>query len=206
MSSYSKSKVSAFFGSHHDNSLRESIRQDVLFERYDDLQKEMEHLESLLNISEEKSNEDLFIINDMLFDLIEELIPEMTSEEETEKLEEEHDCDDVHLDKNREDMEEKNDDEESVDEVAPLAARGAVAAAKSPAGSKVVGKIAKGAIKKSIEKGSEFAKNKEAIMRARSLVRTAQLDTKAAKNPESKRKIRTTLARARQQLAKKAGK
>jgi hypothetical protein len=92
MSSYSKSKVSAFFGSHHDNQLRESIRQDVLIERYDDLQKEMAHIEDLLNISEEDFDDDLYAITESLFDIIETLVPSLLEEEkeldESEPIEE----------------------------------------------------------------------------------------------------------------------
>ena len=82
MSSYSKSKVSAFFGSHHDNQLRESIRQDVLVERHADLRKELEHIEGLLNISEEDFDDELYAITESLFEMIETLVPSLVEEEE----------------------------------------------------------------------------------------------------------------------------
>ena len=85
---FSGAKVNAFYTA--DQQMRESIRQDVLAERYVDLQQEMKNLENLLNISEEERNEDLFEINDILFNIIEMLVPELT-EEMTENLDEQED-------------------------------------------------------------------------------------------------------------------
>ena len=82
-------KINAFYVA--DQQERESIRQDVLVERYADLQMEMENIESLLNISEQERDEVLFDINDMLFDIIETLVPELVAEEEEKEEEEDTD-------------------------------------------------------------------------------------------------------------------
>ena len=62
---FSTGRVNAFYSADHE--ARESIRQDVLEERYADLQMEMENIENLLNISEQERDEILFEINDFLF-------------------------------------------------------------------------------------------------------------------------------------------
>ena len=234
--SYSKSKVSAFFGSHHDISLRESIRQDVLIERYDDLQKEMDHIESLLNISEDHFNDDLFAINEVLFEILESLVPEL--------IKEDHSCDEVHPDKTHKEWENEDDD---VNEVAGAVAavgrafatgaarqagKSAVAGAISKMSKKtsktgssdpdVVGQRAKGDgdakkpaknvdairkkrvadIKARETKAMSLSKDKESIIRAKSLIRTAQMTAKGAVGTESKKRARSSLNRARQQMTK----
>ena len=85
---FSKGRVNAFYSA--DQQMRESIRQDVLVERYADLQMEMDNIENLLNISEQERDETLFEINDLLFDIIESLVPELIEEvsSEEEDLEE----------------------------------------------------------------------------------------------------------------------
>ena len=70
---FSTGRVNAFYTADHQE--RESIRQDVLVERYADLQMEMENIENLLNISEQERDEILFEINDFLFECLEELVP-----------------------------------------------------------------------------------------------------------------------------------
>ena len=75
---FSTGKVNAFYTADHQE--RESIRQDVLVERYADLQLEMENIENLLNISEQERDEILFDINDFLFECLEELVPELVEE------------------------------------------------------------------------------------------------------------------------------
>ena len=198
MSSYSKSKVSAFFGSHHDNSLRESIRQDVLIERYDDLQKEMEHLEHLMNISENHFNDDLFAINETLFELLESLVPELKEEETI--------------------------DEAEFGKTRGISAKGGAAPGEKQAGLAATGKGALSTAKpkattdpKNVEarrkervaaikdreaKAINISKDKEAVVRAKSLIRTAQQTVRGAENPEAKKRARTSLNRARQQLVK----
>ena len=156
MGSYSKSKVSAFFGSHHDNQLRESIRQDVLIERYDDLQKEISHIEDLLNISEDHVDDDLFAINNILFEILESLVPNLFNE----------------------------DLEEATTSPEEMRAQRA------------------GEIKKREKQVIKISKDKEAINRARSLVKSAQLDVKGSDSPETKKKARATLNRAKQQMDK----
>lgn len=216
MSSYSKSKVSAFFGSHHDNSLRESIRQDVLIERYDDLQREMEHLEHLMNISENHFNDDLFAINETLFDLLETLIPELKEEKvsETEEI-----LDEAEYGKTR--GMKSGGGGASGEPTKGLSATGkpAISAKKSdPVGA--LGKKEKqpvsgsekdadsrrkervAAIKDREKKAAKIFNDKEAIIRAKSLIRTAQQTVKGADNPEAKKRARTSLNRARQQLVK----
>lgn len=76
---FSTGRVNAFYTA--DQHERESIRQDVLEERYADLQMEMENLENLLNISEQERDETLFEINDFLFECLEALVPELVEEE-----------------------------------------------------------------------------------------------------------------------------
>ena len=75
---FSTGRVNAFYTADHQE--RESIRQDVLVERYADLQLEMENIENLLNISEQERDEILFEINDFLFECLEELVPELVEE------------------------------------------------------------------------------------------------------------------------------
>ena len=76
---FSTGRVNAFYTA--DQHERESIRQDVLEERYADLQMEMENIENLLNISEQERDETLFEINDFLFECLEALVPELVEEE-----------------------------------------------------------------------------------------------------------------------------
>ena len=76
---FSAGRVNAFYTA--DQQMRESIRQDVLLERYADLQIEMENIENLLSISEKENDETLFEITDMLFDLLESVVPEITESE-----------------------------------------------------------------------------------------------------------------------------
>ena len=80
---FSTGRVNAFYSADHE--ARESIRQDVLVERYADLQMEMENIENLLNISEQERDEILFEINDFLFECLEELVPELVEEEVVEE-------------------------------------------------------------------------------------------------------------------------
>jgi hypothetical protein len=160
MSSYSKSKVSAFFGSHTDNQLRESIRQDVLIERYDDLQAEMSHLEDLLNISEEDFNNDLFAVNEMLFEMLETLVPELIEEDHSEELE---------------------NDKEEIDEADEKAKRIA-------------------SIKDREKAAISLAKDKENIIRAKSSMRSGEIEAKSASSPEAKKRARKTIAKARKSL------
>ena len=75
---FSTGRVNAFYSA--DREARESIRQDVLVERYADLQMEMGNIENLLNISEQERDEILFEINDFLFECLEELVPELVEE------------------------------------------------------------------------------------------------------------------------------
>jgi len=75
---FSTGRVNAFYTADHQE--RESIRQDVLVERYADLQLEMENIENLLNISEQEMDETLFEINDFLFECLEALVPELDEE------------------------------------------------------------------------------------------------------------------------------
>ena len=76
---FSTGRVNAFYTADHQE--RESIRQDVLVERYADLQLEMGSIENLLNISEQEMDETLFEINESLFELLESLVPELTEED-----------------------------------------------------------------------------------------------------------------------------
>jgi len=209
MSSYSKSKVSAFFGSHHDNSLRESIRQDVLIERYDDLQKEISHIEDLLNISENHFNDDLFIINEILFEMLEALVPELIEEEE-EEIKEDHNCEAVHPGETHNEWEENAKTDEAADDpetrrvapsaVDPKSGRGSAAGTAKDADAKRKQRVA--AIKDREQKAIGISRDKETMIRAKSLIRTAQQTAKGADNPESKKRAQRSLNRARQQMTR----
>ena len=180
MSSYSKSKISAFFGSHHDNQLRESIRRDVLIERYDDIKKEISHLEDLLDISEEDFNENLFAINEILFEMIEELVPELVEEEDVD--------------------EEENVEEQKADAgtVAATAKKAAATKKADPAAErkKLVAKI-----KKREGTAIAIAKDKEHLLRAKSSIRSAGLVSKGSKTPEARIRSMKTIAKAKKTLA-----
>ena len=53
-----------------------------------------------------------------------------------------------------------------------------------------------------VNEGWVYSKDKESIIRAKSLIRTAQMTAKGADNPESKKRARSSLNRARQQMTK----
>lgn len=72
---FSGNLVNAFYGA--DQETKESIRSDVLSERYVDLLDEKESIENLLNISEEELENILFDINVQLFNLVESIIPDL---------------------------------------------------------------------------------------------------------------------------------
>lgn len=76
---FSTGRVNSFLAA--DSQERESIRQDVLAERYADLQTELGTIEDLLNITDQERDESLFEISESLFDLLESLIPELTEDE-----------------------------------------------------------------------------------------------------------------------------
>ena len=86
---FSPGDLNAFYTG--DQVLRESIRQDVLVERYADLQQELKDIENLLDITEEEKAETLFEINEILFDLIESLVPEIVENDESANDEEDGD-------------------------------------------------------------------------------------------------------------------
>ena len=186
--SYSKSKVSAFLGSHTDPQLRESIRQDVLIERYDDLQKEMDHIEDLLNISEDHFNDDLFAINEVLFEMLETLVPELIKEDD--------DCDDVNEVKlsgmpTIQQKTAKTGSTSGDPDIVGQRTKGKGDDAGKPA--KNVDAIRKkrvADIKARETKAMRLSKDKESIIRVKSLIRTAQMTAKGADNPESKKRAR----------------
>jgi len=82
---FSRGRVNAFYGA--DPSTKDSIREDVLKERYVDLLDEKENLENILNIPESEHINMLYDINIKLFDILETLVPEAFAE--TEELVEE---------------------------------------------------------------------------------------------------------------------
>jgi|TARA_B100001939_G_scaffold347559_1_gene369552 glycyl-tRNA synthetase beta subunit len=84
---FSRGKVSAFYGA--DVETRDSIRNDVLTERYVDLLDEKENLENLLNIAENEYDELLFDINKQLFNILEDIVPEVFTEIQNLREEEE---------------------------------------------------------------------------------------------------------------------
>jgi hypothetical protein len=58
---------------------------ELLSERYVDLQEEIAQIEEILNMSPAGDVEDLYEINDILFNVIDVLIPELVKEEDTEQ-------------------------------------------------------------------------------------------------------------------------
>ena len=187
--SYSKSKVSAFFGSHTDPQLRESIRQDVLVERHDDLLEEMSHLENLLNISETDFNKDLFVVNEILFEMLESLVPELIEEEEEEPSD---NCEDVHPNMPHDEWLESNQPG-VVDDGGPR-----IHEADNPGETERQKRVEK--IKSRETAAISIAKDKENLVRAKSLIRSAGLDSKSAKTPEAKRRAMKTIAKAKKTL------
>ena len=75
---FSTGKINAFYSA--DQQMRQSIRQDMLEERYADLQQEMENIEELLDISSNEYDDCLFDIVDDLFAIVETLVPELTED------------------------------------------------------------------------------------------------------------------------------
>ena len=161
---FSNGRVKAFYSA--DQREREAIRQDVLVERYTDLQQEMEDIEDILNISEEERDETLFDINEMLFDLLESLVPELVEEEEEVSVEESN----------------QDEIEEAPDASAQLAARKQARAVKIKQRERQAMAIAKNAEKLKRAKsgivtariGMKGAQSPEAKSKAREKLRNAR--------------------------------
>ena len=60
----------------------EDTNDDLLAERYVDLQEELYQIENIFNISSDEDVDNLYEINEMLFSLIERIIPELIDEQE----------------------------------------------------------------------------------------------------------------------------
>ena len=60
----------------------EDTNDDLLAERYVDLQEELYQIENILNISSNEDIDNLYEINEILFSLVERIIPELIDEQE----------------------------------------------------------------------------------------------------------------------------
>ena len=83
---FSQGSVSAFYGA--DLETRDSIKIDVLTERYVDLLDEKDTIENLLNIPENNCYDIMFDLNSQLFSIVEDIAPEIFAEVENLREEE----------------------------------------------------------------------------------------------------------------------
>lgn len=173
--SYSAHKVKAYFGESNRED-RESIRNELLYERYSDILDEKEHLEGLLDISSDDNSIDLvFDINETLFDMLEYIAPEIFLEAE-EKINKPV--------LNKLPKPNQNNDSDG---------GGNRETEKKERATK---------IKDREKKVMSLAKNSEKLVRAKSNVKTARLSVKTAKDPKSKQKAAQTLKTAQGNLSK----
>ena len=73
MRNISTGKIKQFYSA--DQLTKESIRNDVLLERYADLQAELSDLEEMLNISNKETDSTLFSIIESLIETIKNFVP-----------------------------------------------------------------------------------------------------------------------------------
>ena len=86
MRNISTGKIKQFYSA--DYLTRESIRNDVLLERYTDLQAELSDLEEMLNISNKETDSTLFSIIESLIETIKNFVPEIDEQPLEEGVEE----------------------------------------------------------------------------------------------------------------------
>jgi len=89
MRNISTGKIKQFYSA--DQVTRESIRNDVLLERYADLQAELSDLEEMLNISNKVIDTTLFNIIESLINTIKDFVPEIVEQDLEEAVEEQDD-------------------------------------------------------------------------------------------------------------------
>jgi len=89
MRNISTGKIKQFYSA--DQVTRESIRNDVLLERYADLQAELSDLEEMLNISNKEIDTTLFSIIESLITTIKNFVPEIVEQDLEEAVEEQDD-------------------------------------------------------------------------------------------------------------------
>ena len=86
MRNVSTGKIKQFYSA--DQLTRESIRTDVLLERYADLQAELSDLEEMLDISNKETDTTLFSIIESLIQTIKTFVPEIDEQPLEEGVEE----------------------------------------------------------------------------------------------------------------------
>ena len=86
MRNISTGKIKQFYSA--DQLTKESIRNDVLLERYADLQAELSDLEEMLNISNKETDASLFSIIESLVETIKNFVPEIDEQPLEEGVEE----------------------------------------------------------------------------------------------------------------------
>tara|TARA_Y100000817_G_C16550656_1_gene408636 strand:- start:24 stop:497 length:474 start_codon:yes stop_codon:yes gene_type:complete len=86
MRNISTGKIKQFYSA--DQLTKESIRNDVLLERYADLQAELSDLEEMLNISNKETDSTLFSIIESLIETIKNFVPEIDEQPLEEGVEE----------------------------------------------------------------------------------------------------------------------
>jgi len=86
MRNISTGKIKQFYSA--DQVTKEAIRNDVLLERYADLQAELSDLEEMLNISNKEIDTTLFNIIESLINTIKDFVPEIVEQDLEESVEE----------------------------------------------------------------------------------------------------------------------
>ena len=86
MRNISTGKIKQFYSA--DQVTKEAIRNDVLLERYADLQAELSDLEEMLNISNKEIDTTLFNIIESLINTIKDFVPEIVERDLEESVEE----------------------------------------------------------------------------------------------------------------------
>lgn len=86
MRNISTGKIKQFYSA--DQVTKEAIRNDVLLERYADLQAELSDLEEMLNISNKEIDITLFNIIESLINTIKDFVPEIVEQDLEESVEE----------------------------------------------------------------------------------------------------------------------
>ena len=89
MRNISTGKIKQFYSA--DHATKEAIRNDVLLERYTDLQAELSHIEEMLNLSNKEIDTSLFSIIESLIQTIKNFVPEIDGQDLEEAVEEQDD-------------------------------------------------------------------------------------------------------------------
>ena len=89
MRNISTGKIKQFYSA--DHATKEAIRNDVLLERYTDLQAELSHIEEMLNLSNKEIDTSLFSIIESQIQTIKNFVPEIDGQDLEEAVEEQDD-------------------------------------------------------------------------------------------------------------------